>query len=182
MRVCWIIGDNFDDHRINVDQLKNIAPIWGSWRTWRSWQTDNVLCQDFSKAQELITRTFQQVCNLYIPEKHYDALGSPNGVNLYGGEFPTEFDHQDQVIAMHLAAGSHDLVLLLGFDLSAKQSEDRWVQHKWNNYLGAVHGTIRQNQSTQWVLIDHPTEMDKRFTELSNLTCDKFQSVLQLLD
>ena len=69
---------------------------------------------------------------------------------------------------MHLA-NNHDLVLLLGFDVS--QSTD---------YTAAFRETIKQYPKTQWVLIDHKQDLDPSLTDLTNLTCDKFQNVLAL--
>lgn len=181
MKSCWIIADDFADTHIDPDQLKNIGPLWGSWKTWRAWQTDNVLCHDANKAQELVTREFQKTCNFHIPQKHYTMLGRPNNVNLYEGDFPGEFDNPEEIVAMHLASQNNNLILLIGYDLTEIKSGSKFQKHKDKNYINAFRATINTYPDVQWVLIDHSEDLDKSLLNLPNLTCDKFESVLQLL-
>lgn len=180
MRTCWIIADDFAATHVDPEEIKKIAPIWGSWRTWRAWGTDNVICHDATKAQELIQRAFQAVCNFYTANKNFVDLGRPLRVNLYEGDFPGELDHPEEIIAMHLVAEQNDLVLLLGFDLTDKQSDDKFENHKRLNYINAFRATLNTYPETQWVLIDHPGVVTKKIT-LSNLTKDSFDSVIALL-
>lgn len=182
MRTSWIIADSFVNPTIEPAQIKNIGPVWGSWKTWRAWNTDNVLCHDYSKAKELVGRAFQAVCNLYIPQRHYADLGRPTRVNLYEGDFPGEFDNPEEIIAMHLVAGTSDLILLLGYDLSEITETDKYQKHKKINYQNAFRATLNTYPECQWVLVDHPGELDKSFKNIPNITCDKFESVLQLLN
>lgn len=180
MRVCWIISEDFASTHITAEQLKDIAPSWGSWKTWRAWNTDNVLCHDVVKAQELVQRAFHSVCNFYTANKNYAQLGRPARVNLYEGDFPGALDRPEEIIAMHLVAEQNDLVLLLGFDLSEKTHEDKFQSHKRLNYINAFRATLNTYPTTQWVLIDHDLPVTKKIT-LSNLSKDSFDSVVQLL-
>lgn len=180
MRVCWIISEEFASTHVTPEQLKDIAPSWGSWKTWRAWNTDNVLCHDAVKAQELIQRAFHSVCNFYTANKNYAQLGRPARVNLYEGDFPGTLDRPEEIIAMHLVAEQNDLVLLLGFDLSDKTFDDKYETHKQQNYFNAFRATLNTYPNTQWVLIDHLEPVTKKIT-LPNLTQDSFDSVAQLL-
>jgi len=180
VRVSWIVADNFSDPNVEPDVLKNIGGIWGSWRTWRAWNTDNVVCYDLSKAKELIQRAFQAVCNLYVQKKGYAELGRPVGVNLFDGEFPAEFDNVEEIIAMHLIAEQNDLVLLLGYDLSAPVIQDKFELHKRKNYIAAFTAAIKMYDNTQWVLLDHP-DLSDDIKNIDNVTCDTYENVLQLL-
>lgn len=180
MRVCWIISEEFASTHITPEQLKDIAPSWGSWRTWRAWSTDNVICHDATKAQELIQRAFHSVCNFYTANKNYAQLGRPAKVQLYEGDFPGTLDRPEEIIAMHLVAEQNDLVLLLGFDLSDKTFDDKYETHKQQNYFNAFRATVNTYPQTQWILIDHPGSVTKKIT-LPNLTKDSFDSVMQLL-
>ncbi len=182
MRVCWIIADDFAATHIDPVKLKDVGPIWGSWRTWRAWNTDNVLCHDFAKAAELTQRAFHAVCNLYVPNKHYQSLNRPAKVNLYDGDFPGEFDNPEEIVAMHLVADANDLVLLLGYDLTKITETDKYQRHKQINYLNAFRATLNTYSETQFVLIDHAGDLDESLTKIANLTCDRFESVLQLLN
>jgi hypothetical protein len=182
MRISWIIADDFADPTIDPEQLKSIGPVWGSWRTWRAWSTDNVICHDLGRAQELIQRAFQAVCNLFVPNRHFSALNNPTRVGVYEGDFPGEMDNPEEIVAMHLASSSSDLILLLGYDLSKITADDRFDRHKKLNYMNAFRATINTYPEVQFVLIDHPGDLDKSFQSITNLTCDKFQTVLQLFN
>ena len=180
MRVCWVISEEFASTHVTPEQLKDIAPSWGSWKTWRAWNTDNVLCDNVNKAQELIQRAFHSVCNFYTANKNYAQLNRPPKVNLYEGDFPGALDRPEEIIAMHLVAEQNDLVLLLGFDLTDKTSDDKFENHKQLNYFNAFRATLNTYPNTQWVLIDHPDAVTKKIT-LPNLTKDSFDSVVALL-
>lgn len=182
MRVSCVLADAFAATHIEPEKLKHIGPLWGSWRTWRAWQTDNVLCHDFSKCQELTQRAFHAVCNLYIPNQHFAALNRPNNVRLYDGQFPGEFDHPEEIVSMHLVSDSADLVLLFGYDVSAVTESDKFQRHKQINYLNAFRATLNTYATTQFVLIDHLDPVDKSLQSITNLSCDSFESVLQLLN
>lgn len=181
MRVSWVIADNFADQAVDPDTLSEIGSTWGSWRTWRVWNTDNVLCYDGAKARDLITRAFQAVCNLYVPKSAYAELGRPAGVQLFDGEFPAEFNCVEEIIAMHLLASENDLVLLLGYNLTAPSTDDTFELHKRKNYLAAFASAIKMYPETQWVVINHDAELVGTLHELENITCDTYENVLQLL-
>ena len=180
MKCSSIITDSFVDPTVTTDQLKNIGPVWGSWRTWRAWTTDNVLCDDLAQATQLLQRSFQQHCNFYVPNRHFAALGRPENVQLYNGSFPGEFDRPEEIIAMHLVAEHNDLVLLFGYSLIQPKLDDKMQQHKSINYLNAFRATLNTYPNTQWVVIDHDGKLDDSLSKVSNLTCDKFETVLQL--
>ena len=183
MRVNWVFADGYQlDPAVDITSVKGIGPTWGSWRTWRSCGTDNVICHDRGKAQELIKRAFQAVCNFHIPKKHYQDVGRPTGVKLYEGDFTQELDHIEDIIAMHLVAGASDIVLLVGFNLAPLTApEDPFEQHKLRNYHGLIRSMIASDEVVQWVAVDHPAELDKAYQNLPNLTCDSMSNVLQLL-
>jgi len=183
MRVNWIFADGYQlDPAIDTSIIKGIGPTWGSWRTWRSCETDNVICHDRAKAQELINRAFQAVCNFYIPKKHYQEVGRPSGIKLYEGDFTQELDHIEDRVCMHLVSGISDIVLLVGFNFGPPPTvTDQFEQHKLKNYHGLMRSMIASDETIQWVAVDHPTELDKAYQNLPNLTCDSMQNVLQLL-
>lgn len=183
MNISWVYADSCQlDATIDVEKIKNIGPTWGSWRTWRSCATDNVVCDDISKIRELMQRAFQAVCNFYIPNRHYRTLDCPKGFKVYDGNFELEVDHIEDIVAMHLASVGSDIVLLKGFDLSAPTfTEDPFENHKIRNYHGLIRSIISNNPDTQWVLVDHPADLDKAYQTLTNLTCDQMENVIQLL-
>lgn len=183
MRINWVFADSYQiDPTVNIDAIKSIGPTWGSWKTWRGCGTDNVICYDKTKAQELIQRAFQAVCNFYVPKDYYQSLGRPMGVKLYDGEFTQEVDNPEEIVALHLVSNISDIVLLAGFDLSKKEKDpDRFQEHKNFNYRALVQSIVKANPDTQWVLVDHPNSVDKSFKKIPNLTCDIMPNVLKLL-
>jgi hypothetical protein len=184
MKISWVLSDHVElDPTVDINKLKDIGAFWGSWRTWRAYQTDNVLCNDLDKADELLKRAFHAVCNLYIPSTHYATLNRPTGVKLYEGEFLHDVEHREEIVALHLAASVTDIVLLLGFDFSEQAKlEDRLLEHRAHNYRGLVRQTIVDNPHVQWVVIDHPADFRKDLLELNNQTEDSLSNVLDMFE
>ncbi len=180
MEISWVLSADYADPIVKSDTIKDIGSTWGSWTTWRSWGTDNVLCADNTKAQELIKRAFHSVCNFYVPQESYTLLNRPAGVKVFEGNFPDDFPKQEDIIAMHLCSQS-ELVLCMGFDLQEITLTDPKAKHLAKSYEAAVRGVIKSNPNTQFVFIDHPGELDKSFASLENMSCDSYENVLQLL-
>jgi len=180
MEISWVLSEDYNDPIVKSEQLKDIGSTWGSWKTWRSWSTDNVLCADNAKAQELIKRAFHSVCNFYIPQKSYTFLNRPTGVKVFEGDFPDDFAKQEDVIAIHLCSHS-ELVLCMGFDLQEVTETEPKSKFLAKSYEAAIRAVIKNNPNTQFVFIDHPGELDKSLRDLENISCDTFENVLQLL-
>ena len=138
MNLAWVISQLYEPEQSqDVFGFKDVAPIWGSWSTWRTFQTENVLCHERARCQELLRRNLQQQCNFFLPQQHFADLGRPTGVQLYDGDFKQDTLALEDVIACHLAAATVDIVLLLGFDLSKPEPmEDRLAAHRLRNRLG----------------------------------------------
>lgn len=177
MNINWVVANHtLIDPTVDLDQLKEIGSIWGSWQTWRSCQTDNVICHDVAKAQQLIENKFSTLCNFYVPKSLYDTLDNPIGIQVYGGNFDHEIDNHDEIIAMHLAATASDIVLLLGFDWHTKLSDQKHI-----NYQNLIRYAIDQNKQTQWVLLDHQAPTWPELSKLDNLTQDTLPNVIKML-
>ena len=183
MRINWVFAETYQiDPVIDIDAVKNVGPTWGSWRTWRSCATDNVICYDYKKAQELLTRAFQSVCNFYVPKKHYQDLNRPMGVKLFEGDFEQEVAHKEDIVALHIIAPVSDIVLMLGFDLGTQSVPSTNIDvHRLKNYHGMINSVIRNHPDVQWVLIDHDRSLDKAYQNLPNLTVDNLENALKLL-
>jgi len=183
MRISWVFASGYQiDPGQDIEKFKLIGPTWGSWKTWRSCSTDNVVCHDLAKSQDLIKRAFQAVCNFYVPRRHYQDLSRPIGIKLYDGEFTHDVNDLEDIIAMHLAADTSDIVLLTGFDFSDQEkTPDRLTNHRIHNYHGLIRGVIGQRDLVQWVAVDHPKKLGDLYQNLPNLTCDTMENALQLL-
>ena len=182
VKISWVMAaDHSLDPAVDVERMKSVGPVWGSWRTWRSCGTDNVICHQQQKGRELLDRAFQAVCNFYLPRNLYEPLARPVGVRLYDGDFDRELDDIEDIVALHLAGASSDIVLIVGFNWTVPENvTDRFERHKIMNRHGLMRSVIATMPNTQWVAIDC-AEMDKSYQNLANLTCDSLQNALQLL-
>jgi hypothetical protein len=182
MKINWVLSTRTVlDPTIDIKQLKDIGSLWGSWITWRACQTDNVICHDLKKAQELVARDFQTKCNFYIPNSNYLTLDRPAGVKIYEGEFVHDIENHEDIVAMHLASAEADIVLLLGFDFTEPvKLDDRLAEHRAHNYRSLIKQAILSQNEKQWVLIDHPGPVMKDWNGLDNLTTDSLSNVLDL--
>lgn len=183
MNVTWVLSNRVSlDPTIDIDQLKQHGAIWGSWTTWRAHNTDNVICHDPKKAQELIDREFHKKCNLYIPNSVYVLLGRPDGVRLYEGELNMDVDNKDELIALNLASTINDIILLLGFDWSAQpKNPDKLLEHRAHNYRNIVNQLLKEKSNVQWIMVDPDHTVRPEISKLPNFSTDSLKSVLNLL-
>jgi hypothetical protein len=178
MNIAWLLAENtLLPPGQDTQPMRDIAPIWGSWRTQRAYQTDNVVCWDADQAAVLIEQGYADVCNLYIPETVYETLHKPPRVNVFGGAFDFVVDSVDDIVAAHLSASVADVIIMVGFDLESKPN----AKVSRNNYIGLLAQSIRDS-GKQWVIVDHPKNLDEPIQKLSNITRDLLPNVLQLLN
>jgi hypothetical protein len=183
MNISWVIADSAElDPTQNIDALKKLGPIWGSWRTWRAYQTDNVICHNQNKAEELVKRKFHERCNFYIPDSVNVLLGRPAGVRLYAGDFVHDVIRQEELVALHLAATTSDIVLLLGWDLAKlKPNSDRLESNQAQHHRNLFHQAVKDYGQTQWVVVDHLEPLAPSLQVLENLVLDTMATVLALV-
>lgn len=182
MNISWVLSDDVLLYPTqDANTLKHIGPLWGSWTTWRACQTDNVICHDQSKASELIKRNFQSHCNFYIPNSVYASLERPNGVRLYAGEFVHDVVRQEEIVGLHLAATTSDIVLLLGWDLTElTPNADPLKANQAQHHRNLVRQAFITYDQVQWVVVDHLGDLDPNLTNLDNLVTDTLETVLTL--
>ena len=183
MNISWVLSDSAVlDPTQDLADLKRIGAFWGSWRTWRAYQTDNVICHDMQKTAELLKRRFQTNCNFYIPNAIYTDLDRPADVKLYEGAFVHDVDCQEEIVALHLAASTNDIVLLLGFDLTELQpNSDRLKSHQEHHHRNLFRQAIKDYEQVQWVIVDHPGKLDPNLVNLPNVVTDTLSAVLALV-
>ena len=177
MNINWIVTP----HYCPQFDMQQVAPVWGSDTAWHKMPVDNVICYDFDRAFDLISRNAQVRCNLWLPEKHFANLDRPAGINLFGGKFAEQVIYTEEIVAMHLVASSSDIVLLAGFDLSDSDKGDEFDDHLHNNYLKNVKRVIAEHADTQWVLLDHKSPKHGLFDSLPNLLGDSSGNVKNTL-
>ena len=183
-KISWVLADTtvFDPTE-NLDDLKRLGAFWGSWSIWRSCQVDNVVCHDQSKASELIKRNFQSRCNFYVPDSVYLSLDRPEGVKVYAGEFVHDVIRQEEIVSLHLAASTSDIVLLYGWNLSKLDLEtesDRLITNQQLHHRNMVRQAFINYNQVTWVVVDHPKTLDPNITQLENVVTDSLTTVLEL--
>jgi hypothetical protein len=183
MNISWVLADSTPaDPAMDVAELKRLGALWGGWRTWRAWQTDNVICHEQSKAAELIKRNFQTNCNFYIPNTVYTSLDRPDGVRVYEGAFVHDVDRQEEIVAIHLAATTSDIVLLYGFDLTELEPDpDRLLAHRAHHHRNHIRQAVKDFAQVQWVIVDHEGDLDPNLANLDNVVTDNLETVLALV-
>lgn len=181
LMISWVLADSLVlDPTVDITKLKNIGPLWGSWKTWRSCQTDNVICYDQHQARQLVNRNFQSKCNFYVPSTAMQFLDRPDRIKVFEGQFTEDILFPDEIISMHLASSSSDIVLLYGFDCSSKDHiTDKLEKHRWHVQQQLFKSCIQNNTHCQWVLVEHDREIGKFLQEL-NLNQDKLDNILSV--
>ena len=181
-KFSWVLADSVElDPTVELDKFKQIGPLWGSWRTWRACQTDNVICHDQTKAVDLIKRNFQTQCNFYIPDSVYVSLERPDGVRVYAGEFVHDVIRQEEIVALHLAASTNDIVLLYGWDLTELvPDEDKLLANQKLHHRNMIRQAIINYNQVTWVIVDHDAPLDPNIAKLENVVTDSLNTVLEL--
>jgi hypothetical protein len=181
MNISWVFADTaLLDPMANLSVMKEIGSSWGSWKTWRGCQTDNVICHNLEKAQDLVKRNFQNTCNFYIPNNNWVTLDRPDKVLLYEGNFLDEFQ-PEEIVAIHLAACVSDIVLLVGFDWTEKtKNPNKLLEHRAHVYRTLIKHAMENNPEVQWVLVDHPEPVMKFLSKIPNLVQDTMENCLEL--
>ena len=180
MNISWVLADSVViDPTQDINDLKRLGSFWGSWKTWRAYQTDNVICHDQAKAAELLKRNFQEQCNFYLPNSIYPSLGRPPGVRLYAGEFVHDVVRQEEIVAVHLAATTSDIVLLLGWDLTElPKTTDKLEAHQALHHRNLLYQALKDYDQIQWVVVDHLGDLAKNLAKLDNVVTDTMETVL----
>ena len=173
MKINWALSSGISPGLFTVEELKEIAPIYGSYSTWNYYRTDNCVCCNTAKSQELIKRGLHYMCNLFLPEEIFNAVGQPSRVNLFSDDFSALGDFKDELVPVWLASRDADIVLLLGYNFKPHLSREK--------YYFAVLNLIEAHPSTQYVLIDNDGELSPILKDLSNLSQDCIASVRELL-
>lgn len=182
-KISWVLADSVEiDPMQDLAQLKKVGAFWGSWRTWRSCQTDNVICHDQVKAAELVQRGFQDLCNFYIPDSVHASLQRPQGILVYGGDFVHDTVRQEEIVAMHLAASTSDIVIMLGWRLSRLETNsDKLTANQQQHHRNLIKQAFVTYDQIQWVIVDHTEPVDPGLLALENVVTDNLSTVLTLV-
>jgi hypothetical protein len=183
VNINWVLADDaVINPGVSLKALKNVGSFWGSWKTWRAYSTDNVICYDPVKAEELVKKSLQGACNFYLSKTVHEQLGKPAGIRLYDGDFLGHaVDNRDEIIAMHLSSSICDIVLLVGFAWVDREFNNEDDQARYDTYINLVYNAVKSCPDVQWILLDHPGQLHTKMTGLDNLTTDTLVNVMRLL-
>jgi hypothetical protein len=133
------------------------------------------------KAADLVKRQFQNSCNFYLPNSVHASLDRPEGVRLYEGDFVHDVDRQEEIVALHLSASTSAIVLLLGFDLTPLTANpDQLQAHQAQHHRNLLRQAMVNYNQVQWVVVDHPGNLDPKLANLDNILLDTMQTVLTM--
>ena len=111
-------------------------------------------------------------------------LKLPDGLTVAissGNTIAPESDPRPAV-AMHLAATTSDIVLMLGYDLSKLHlPEDRLEANRLQHHRNMIKQALIMYETVQWVIVDHTADIDSSLQDLPNLVTDSLASVLALI-
>lgn len=170
MEFAWVLASHYvPSLTYDVDRIKNIAPIWGSWRTIELCGIDNAICHDHKLVSALVKNRVNQSCNLYVP-KHLQTDFPGDRLFYYDGSLDLDLDQVEDLISMFLTSSTSNIVLMLGFNLDQTDTPFQYI----------LYNLLRDTPKTQFVAVD--TELiDPKWLELSNLTRDSLENVLNSL-
>lgn len=176
MNINWVIGEHIIlDPTTDIDRLKKIGSMWGSWKTYRACPTDNTICYDSTKAQELVKNKFNTMSNLYVHNSAFKDQETPKNIREFGGNFEHDVENRDEIICIHLCASIADIVLLYGFDWT-----ESGIKSKSEHYHGLTLQAIKSYPDTQFLLVEHDSNLHPDYAVLDNLTTDTLANVLSI--
>lgn len=178
MNIAWVLAEHsLLPADVPNDLMRQLAPIWGSWRNIRGFGVDNAICYDSAQSHRLLDQGYADLCNLYVSLEVKKDVENPR-VKVFGGSLDFDIDSRDDIVSLHLAASTNQIVLLIGFDLAEIKNSTQ----KRQDYLELVYQTMNQYPGVQWVVVDHPQPLWSKLQGLSNITCDSMTNVLNLLN
>jgi len=182
MNIKWVISKEIKGQVLEPMFIGDIASSWGSYETWKLYNTDNCICNELDTAKELLDRSFNKLCNLWLPESFFIELGRPDDVQLFGGAFTNKnYLYKDDIVALNLISKISDIILLLGFNLSDSDEltgEDRISRL---NYYRNIKTFFKEHPNIQFVLVNYDNELSSYFDDIPNLLQDTAESVKELL-
>lgn len=177
MRCNWIIGPNTPILDINtVDRMHDVAPIWSSVTSMQPGIADNLVCHDTLTGELMLRKNYGAIYNLYVPQC-LASLGLPCRASYYQGEFDGDVSGIEDVICLHLVLPVSDIILAVGFDLSAKSAKHDITAMQ--NRLGMIRQLMTTDPEMQWILIGSENKIHDTFRNLPNVSCDTMKNVLE---
>jgi hypothetical protein len=166
INLAWCVGSAIEHYSLpRLQQIKTLTPTWGGWRTYNFANTNNVICYNEDVAEQLVAKSWQTVCNLYVKESVWQE-----GLFRFGGHISHPIDNPEDIVAIHLAS-QNDLVVLLGYDLAAKDPD----------YLGLLYAAVAAYPDCQFIWVNDQALPEQPWSSVTNITCDNFENVLSYL-
>jgi len=182
MKIGWALSEQIAKNVTNVNELKNVAPTWGSCLIYNNYNVDNIICNDIKQSEKLIKHNVQNNVNFYMPQENFNTLGKPSNIKVFQGTFnDTNINHKDDIVTLNVVTNMYDIILLLGFKFTKpKAKSEQLEQHKQLAYLHNIKSIIEENKNKQFVLVNYKGKLSKDFDSIENLSRDSLANVLEL--
>ena len=181
MKIGWALSEQIAKNVTDVDELKNIAPTWGSCSIYNNYNVDNIICNDIKQSEKLIKHNVQNNVNFYMPHENFNTLGKPPNIKVFQGTFnDSNINYKDDIVTLNVITNMYDIILLLGFKFTKPKSTDKLKQHKQLAYLHNIKTIIEDHRDKQFVLVNYKGKLSNDFESLENLSRDSLANVLEL--
>lgn len=182
MKIGWALSEQIAKNVINVNELKDVAPTWGSCSIYNNYDVDNIICNNIKDAERLIKHNIQDKVNFYMPQDNFSTLGNPPNIKTFQGSFnDPNINYKDDIVTLNVVTNMYDIILLLGFKFTKPKTKAEQIdKHKQLAYLHNVKTIIKEHKDKQFVLVDYKGKLTKDFNSLENLSRDSLANVLEL--
>jgi len=164
------------DPTINPENFSQIGDTWAGWQQWHQCHQKNVICHDTNTAKRMIDLGFHRACKFWIPESVFAIANRPDTVGFYAGDFVHEVQDQEEIVALHIASSSSDIVVMIGFDWEPLHTVDPILLHQRANRDGLIAQVVNDTPTTQWVITDDVPDCLK---ERPNVMQENVKNLLQ---
>ena len=148
---------------IDLNNLKDIGPIWGPAESWRAFKTDNVVSVNYAEATDLVSRGLHTVCNMYVPTPFISKLSRNAALHSVPSYHVYPLSETVMPTLFSIAAKVADIVLVIGLPNEIPQYDRQLIANIFTN-----------SPTTQWVQLD---TNDPQFGMLADTT----ENVLRML-
>ena len=181
MKIGWALSKQIAKNVIGIDELKNVAPTWGSCSIYNDYNVDNIICNNIRQSEKLIKHNVQNNVNFYMPQENFNTLGKPPNIKVLQGTFnDPNINYKDDIVTLNVVTNMYDIILLLGFKFTKPKATDKLKQHKQLAYLHNIKTIIETNKDKQFVLVNYKGKLSKDFDSIENLSRDSLENVLEL--
>ena len=150
MNLTFVIGNGESRRNINIDSLRDFAPVWGCNRIYQDWHVDNLVAIDQAQMEFILRDDYHTKANVYT-RKRWSPLFNGVPEVKYIPEFRDEGTEKWQKqwhwnsgpLAMFLACDQGaDILCMLGFDFYGNAGKSNNIYKGMPGYDKADHRAV----------------------------------------